>query len=113
VVRQDPANTSAFYKLYETDSRLGQPGAAQRALARFRRLESHGRRQTAHHYQMVSFVDTASAHLRLGQRALAEGHAGLAATEFRLALQRDPQLAAAREGLAQAQRRRSAAEQAP
>src|SRR5206468_7318601 len=104
-VWQNPAQTTAAYKLYEAHSRLGHPTEARQALARFRALESQGRRQTAHRYQISSFVDTAAAHLRLGQRYLAGGRAGLAATEFRLALERDPHLAAAREGLAQAQRR--------
>jgi tetratricopeptide (TPR) repeat protein len=104
LTRLEPGNTSAFYKLYEIETQLGQTAAARQALSRFRALESRGRSQTAHRYQMVSFVDTASAHLRLGQRYLSEGRTGLAAAEFRLALQRDPQMTSAREGLARAQR---------
>jgi tetratricopeptide (TPR) repeat protein len=100
LVRLDPANTSAFYKLYEVNSRLGRAAAARQALGRFQTLESRSRSRTAHRYQMVSFVDTASAHLRLGHRYQAEGRGGLAAAEFRLALERDPGLAAAREALA-------------
>lgn len=104
LVGQNPSDTSAFYKLYEVNVRRGRAAEARQALARFRALEARGRRRTAHHYQTVSFVDTASAHLQLGRRYLAEGRAGLAATEFRLALERDPHLAPARAGIAEAQR---------
>jgi tetratricopeptide (TPR) repeat protein len=107
LVRQNPEHTNALYKLYEANARLGRAAAARDALARFRALESRGRHRTAHRYQTVAFVDTAEAHLRLGRHDLAEGRAALAATEFRLALQRNPQLAAARAGLAAAQRRQS------
>jgi tetratricopeptide (TPR) repeat protein len=107
LLRQNPTHTNALYKLYEANIRLGRATAARHALDRFRALESRGRRRTAHRYQTVAFVDTADAHLRLGRRYLAQGRAALAATEFRLALQRDPHLTPASAGLAEAQRRSS------
>jgi tetratricopeptide (TPR) repeat protein len=102
LVRRHPSHDSAYYKLYETNARLGRTDAARTALARFRALEGQGRRRTAHRFQSVAFVDSAGAHVRLGRRYLAEGRAGLAAQEFRLALERDPNSAAARAGLAAA-----------
>jgi tetratricopeptide (TPR) repeat protein len=104
LTRQDPGNASAFYKRYEVETRRGRLAPAREALARFRSLERRGRSATAHRYQMVSFVDTASAHLRLGRRYLTEGRSGLAAAEFRLALERDSHLSAAQAGLAEARR---------
>jgi tetratricopeptide (TPR) repeat protein len=106
VVRRNPSHDSAYYKLYETNARLGRQAAARAALARFRALERQGRRRTAHRFQSVSFVDSAGAHVRLGRRYLAEGRPGLAAREFRLALERDPSSAAARAGLAAARQGR-------
>jgi predicted Zn-dependent protease len=102
--RQAPEDANAFYKLYEVQSRLGHAATARQALSRFQSLESRGRSQTARRYQMVSFVDTASAHLRLGRRYLAERRNGMAATEFRLALERDPHLEEARAELARTRR---------
>jgi predicted Zn-dependent protease len=102
LVSQHPAHANAWYRLYETETRLGHLEAAGQAMARFQRLQQRGRQSTVRRYQTVAFVDTAAAHLRLGRRYLAEGQAGAAAAEFRLALERDPRLAAARDGLTRA-----------
>lgn len=108
-VRLKPDDLHAYYKLSEASRRLGRSADAARYLARFRELSEQDRTHTVRQYQMVSFRDTAEAHLRLGQRYLKEGKTDLAAAEFGFALEREPKLEAARRGLEEARAPRAGA----
>jgi tetratricopeptide (TPR) repeat protein len=109
LIRLNPIDTNAHFKLAETYRRMGRIPEADAEQAKFQLLFSKGRQQTRRLYASVSFKDTAAAHLKLAKEAGARKEFRLAATEYQLALARDPDLAEAREGLAQAQRQAGAA----
>jgi tetratricopeptide (TPR) repeat protein len=98
-----PEDMNVEFKLAEFYTRTGQPEKAKPHRERFKALFNKGRDQNVEIYQKTSFLDTASAHLKLGTAAMQRGDFALAAKEFRFALERDPQLRAAQEGLASAQ----------
>lgn len=96
-------NVNVHFKLSETYRRLGKPEDARRHLASFQELSARERAQTRRLVTSASFEDTAAAHLRLGQEHLRKGNAAFATREFELALERNPNLPAAKVGLEQAQ----------
>lgn len=100
-----PADMNAHYKLYETYRRLGRTQEAEAHKAKFKVLFEKGRKQTKDLYSGASFVDTAEAHLKLGNQAMKQGNYKLAATEYQMALERDRFLDAARQGLLAAQKK--------
>jgi Flp pilus assembly protein TadD len=109
LLQRKPNDINAHYKLAETYRRLGQDKAAAAEQAKFQDLYSKGRHQTRQLYAAISFKDTADAHLKLAQQAMAQKDYPLAVTEFQLALTRDSHLAEARSGLQQARQKASAA----
>ncbi len=100
-----PADMNAHFKLYETYRRLGRTQEAEAHRAKFKDLFAKGRSQTRTLYASSSFVDTAESHLKLGRKAMQAQNFTLAATEFQLALERDRNLDAARQGLLAAQKK--------
>ncbi len=95
-------NVNVHFKLSETYRRLGKPAEARRHLASFQELSASERAQTRRLVTSASFEDTAAAHLKLGQEHLLKGNAAFAAREFELALERNPNLPAAKVGLERA-----------
>jgi Tfp pilus assembly protein PilF len=71
-----------------------------------------GRQQTREREQGASFLDTAAAHARLARDAMKKRNFTLAVKEFELALERDPNLAEARQGLLEAKKRLSEGQKA-
>ena len=100
-----PADMNAHFKLYETYRRLGRTQEAEAHRAKFKDLFAKGRSQTRTLYASASFVDTAESHLKLGNKAMHAKKFKLAAIEFQLALERDRNLDAARQGLLAAQKK--------
>lgn len=105
LVKVNPVDTNGYFKLAETYRRLGKTKEAAARSARFRELFEKGRKQTRDLHASVSFVDTAEAHVKLGRRYLEQNKPDLAAKEFEFALTREPNLAVAKEGLAEARER--------
>jgi tetratricopeptide (TPR) repeat protein len=100
-------DTNVNYKLAECYRRLGRPDEAKPYMAKFQVLFEKGRKQTRQLYQTAAFRDTPQAHVELGRQHLVKGDYKLAATEFQIALERDPGLKEAREGLRTASARLS------
>ncbi len=107
------ADMNVHYKLYEVEKARGDAAAAAQHLARYRDLFAKGQQQTKRLYKEASFLDNADIHVELGRKAMATEEFELAATEFGLALERRPDLEAARDGLAEARRRGAAAGDKP
>lgn len=89
------------YKLYEIYKALGRPKDSQRHLAAYKDLFGKGQKQTRRLYSEASFLDTAEIHVDLAKAARKKGNLTLALTEYDLALERDPDLAAAKQGRAE------------
>ena len=109
LIQSKPTDLNAHYKLAETYRRIGQARAAAVEQAKFQDLFSKGRHQTRQLYASVAFKDTPAAHIKLAQQAMAQQNYSLAATEYQLALTRDPNLAVARDGLRQAKQKTASA----
>lgn len=103
LIKINPIDTNAEYKLAETYQRLGNKAEAQKHRKRFDVLFARGRNQTRRLYATAANRDTALAHLEQGQAAMQRKDYAQASQEFQLALQRDQSLSAARKGLVQAQ----------
>lgn len=104
LIRLKPRDMNAHYKLADTFRRLGQEKEAAAEQATFQTLFAKSRQQDRQLNASTSFKDTADAHLKLGLQAMTAKDYALAATEFQLALERDPKITKARDGLQQAQR---------
>lgn len=102
-----PETTQTQYLLADVHRRLGNQQAASEHQARFQRLTSASQHKNQRRYRKDAFLDTAEAHLNRGRGELEAGHFQQAATEFRLALARQPDLLAAQQGLNRALARRS------
>ncbi|MFY7954267.1 MAG: tetratricopeptide repeat protein [Armatimonadaceae bacterium] len=90
---------NVHFKLYEIYRSLNKSDASRKHLADYKVLFAKGQKQTKDLYAEASFLDTALVHVELAKKALAKGNKDLARKEFEFALERDPQLAAARDGL--------------
>lgn len=87
------------FKLFEIYRTLGKAEQSAKHLAEYKVLFAKGQKQTKQLYAEASFVDTAMVHVDLAQKALAKGNRDLARKEYGFALERDPDLEAAKEGL--------------
>ena len=105
LVTLHPDDANAEYKLYETFRRLGRNDEAEKHRRRFQVAFSKERRANQDRHRAASFKDTAEAHLKLARSAMGRKDFSLAATEFRLALDRDRASSEARAGLLAAQRK--------
>ena len=104
LVRIRPVDVNAHYKLAETYRRVGKLEEARKHKARFLELFGKGRDENRSRYLSAAFLDTPEVHLKLGREAISRSDYAAAAREFQLALDRNPKLSAAREGLTDAQK---------
>lgn len=102
LLKVNPNDPNARFKLSETLRRLGRTAEADRELALFRKASRRDTGATQKMYRTLANRDTALAHLEEGRRLLEAGKKDEAAKQFRRALERDPGLAAARDGLRRA-----------
>ncbi len=105
LVPEGPEEIQPYYLLSEAYRRLGDQKQAKKYLALFQKAKDRRKARLTRVFATKSFLDTAEAHVRLGNRYLKEGNAQLALKEFQFALKRNPNLPAAKEGLKQAQER--------
>lgn len=105
LVPEGPEEIQPYYLLAEAYRRLGDQKQAKKYLALFQQAKKRRKARLERVFATKSFLDTAGAHVRLGNRYLKEGDASLALKEFQFALERHPNLSAAKEGLKQAQER--------
>jgi len=104
LVKLHPEDANAEYKLYETYKRLGRAEEAEKHRRRFQVAFARERQRNRDIHLSTSFKDTPEAHLKLARAAMGRKDYSLAATEFRLALERDRTSSEARAGLLAAQR---------
>jgi Tfp pilus assembly protein PilF len=102
-----PGDVNVLFKLAETHRRLGDKQEAEAYQKRFEEVSAIGRQRIRKKFQSYTFVDTPQAHVKLGRQHLEKGNYQLAETEFRLALDRDPTLSEARQGLERVRAARS------
>lgn len=105
LVPEGPEEIQPYYLLAEVYRRLGDQKRAKKYLALFQKAKDRRKARLTRVFATKSFLDTAEAHVRLGNRYLKGGNAFLALKEFQFALERNPNLPAAKEGLKQAQER--------
>ncbi|MCS6861530.1 MAG: hypothetical protein NZT92_14565, partial [Abditibacteriales bacterium] len=103
LVPEGPEEIQPYYLLAEAYRRLGDQQQAKKYLALFQQAKKRRKARLERVFATKSFLDTAEAHVRLGNRYLKEGNAALALKEFQFALERNPNLPAAQEGLKRAQ----------
>jgi len=99
MLAQKSEDMNVQFKLYEIYRSLNKTEASAKHLAAYKVLFAKGQKQTKQLYAEASFLDTAMIHVDLANKAIAAGKSGLARKEFELALERDPQLTEARDGL--------------
>ena len=102
LIKLKPGDTNAHFKLYESYRRLGRNAEAQAHRVKFRALFEKGRQQNYNNYASSAFVDTAEAHLKRAQQAMAKRDYHTAVQEFEFTLERDSNSVAAKQGLQQA-----------
>jgi tetratricopeptide (TPR) repeat protein len=105
IIPEGPEEIQPYYLLSEAYRRLGDQKQAQKYRELFQQSKSRRKVRLARVFTTKSFLDTAEAHVRLGNRYLKEGNVQMALKEFQFALERNPNLPAAKEGLKKAQER--------
>jgi tetratricopeptide (TPR) repeat protein len=104
LVQINPNDMNANYKLAEAYRLLGRDAEAKRHQDRFLVLFEKGRKQNRDLYKRAAFLDTPTAHLQRGQKALQEGNYRVAKLEFDQALRLDETSMEARRGVLAAQK---------
>lgn len=102
---EGPEEIQPYYLLSEVYRRLGDQKQAKKYLTLFRKAKDRRKARLTRVFAAKSFLDTAEAHVRLGNRYLQQGNAPLALKEFQFALERNPHLPAAKEGLKRARQK--------